>query len=109
MNRLTRSRARRYRLVHRFFFACVLLAFLGMVLPFVLPPPPPDWLLLVPAIWFFGLLTTGALGMCAVGRRLLRLIDPDPEARRRIVGLSWLRPVGTFLAVNELLRLAEEK
>ncbi len=109
MNRLPSSRVRRYRLVHGLFFACIPLAFLGMLLPFVLPPPPPDWLMFVPAVWFFGLLTTGALGMWAVGRRLLRLIDPDPETRQRIVGLSWLRPVGTFVAVNELLRLAEEK
>jgi hypothetical protein len=109
MNRISKSLARRYRLLHATFFGCVLLAFLGLLLPFVLPPAPPDWLLLIPAIWFFGLITIGAVGMWTVGHRLLGILDPDPGTRSRVVAVSWIRPVGTFLAVNELLRSAEEK
>jgi len=109
MNRLSKSRARRFRVLHAALFGCVLLAFVGLLLPFVLPPPPPDWLLLVPALWFFSLLAVGAVGMWVLGHRLLRIIDPDPETRHKVVAASWLRPVGTFLAVDELLKSVEEK
>jgi hypothetical protein len=76
---ISRSEARRFRRQHALRFACIPLAFLGLLLPTVLPPPPPDWLLFVPAAWFFGFLTFGLFGVWLTERRILRLVDPDPE------------------------------
>jgi hypothetical protein len=42
-------------------------------------------------------------------RHIMHVIDPDPEIRKRVLSLSWFRPIGTFLAVNELLRSAVEE
>ena len=109
MNDLSSASVRRYRMTFGLRLACVPVAFLGAALPALLPHPPPDWLVLIPAAWFFGFLTLGLLGTWSLERRLLEEVDPDAETRRRVISLSWFRPVGSFMAVNELLRLAEEK
>ncbi len=109
MNKISRSEARRYRTLHALLFSCVPVAFLGLALPLVAPRLPSDWLALAPAAWFFGFLILGLFGLWFIERRILRLVDPDSETRRRVVAVSWFRPFGTFLAVNELLRLAVEK
>ena len=109
MNRVSPSEARRYRRQHALLAACVPLAFVGMALPSVLPSPPPDWLILVPPAWFFTFLIVGLLGTWFTQWRVLRLINPDPELRRRVVSLSWFRPFGSFWALDELLRAAVQK
>jgi hypothetical protein len=109
MNKISRSDARRYRALHILLFSCIPLGFLGLALPSVLPSPDSTWVILAPAVWFFGFLTLGLLGLWFLERRILRVVAPDPETRRRVVALSWFRPFGTFIAVNELLRLAVEK
>src|SRR5512134_1244308 len=106
MNRLTPAAVRRYRTLHALWFACVPVAFLGAALPAVLPPNS-DWAVLAPGIWFFGFLIAGAVGTWSIKRRLVREVQPDPLTRQRIEGLSWVRPIGSFMAVNELLGLAE--
>jgi hypothetical protein len=77
-----------------------------MALPSVLPSPPPDWLQFVPAAWFFAFLIVGLLGVWLTERRVLRVVDPDPELRRRVLSLTWFKPLGHFWALDELLREA---
>ncbi len=109
MNKISKADARRYRTLQFLLFSCIPLAFLGLALPRVLPSLPSLWIILTPAVWFFGFLTLGLLGLWFLERHILRVVAPDSETRHRVIGLSWLRPFGTFLAVNELLRLAVEK
>ena len=109
MNRISRAEARRYRRQHALSAACVPLAFLGIALPAVLPSPPSDWLQFISAAWFFTFLVVGLLGVWFTERRVLRMIDPDSELRRRVLSLTWFKPFGQFWALDELLREAVKK
>jgi hypothetical protein len=106
MNRISRSGARRFRRQHALLTACIPVAFLGMALPSVLPSPPTEWLQFIPAAWFFTFLVIGLFGVWLTERQVLRVIDPDPELRHRVLSQTWFKPFGRFWAVDELLRAA---
>jgi len=60
-------------------------------------------------VWFFACLIVAMLGVWFTGWHIMRVIDPDPEIRKHVLSLYWFRPIGTFLALNELLRSAVEE
>ena len=109
MNHLSTNAARRYRRVYVMWLCCVPAAFLAAFLPSILPPPPPDWLVFVPAAWFFAFLVAGLVGMWSVWHHAVRQIEPDPQARERAAELRWFRPFGAVMAFNEIIRSAEQK
>jgi hypothetical protein len=109
MNYISPSQAQRYRRLHTALSLCVPVAFLGLFLPSFAESPAPVWLLVISVIWLLGFLLVGLLGGWMVQRRMLRAIDPDPETWRRVRELMWFRPLGSFWAVNELLRSAVRK
>ncbi len=106
MNKISAAQARRYRRQHAALFACVPLALLGAIFPSLITTQEPGWLVFVQAAWFFGFLSLGLFGLWFSERRILRAVDPDPDTRRRALSVSWFRPFGTFMAINELLRSA---
>jgi hypothetical protein len=109
VNKITRSQARRYRRQHAILFACIPLGLLGGLALSSLLPSAPDWLLFIPAAWLFSFLIVGMLGVWFTERHIMRVIDPDPETRKRVLSLAWFRPIGSLMAVNELLRSAVEE
>jgi hypothetical protein len=47
--------------------------------------------------------------MWTLEKRVLKFIDPPPEICRRVVGLSFVRPLGNLMALDELLRAATDE
>lgn len=108
MRKISSSEARRYRRRHRLL---LFLPFLGFASPAIINigESPSPWQYAVAGALFLGFIAVGLLGAALYQRRLLRLIDPPEQIRRNVLRLSWFSPIGSLLAIDELLYVASRE
>lgn len=106
MNALTPSQARTYRRIHRTLWLSPITV-IGLVLlaSLVISERGKPWLLIVLVAFVLGAVLV--LALIAFEMHVLRVVAPDGDLRRRVVGLSLLRPIGFIWAFDELVGAAE--